>query len=211
MHHSLAQEKCKVLNPGIDKTYNGKCRNGLAHGNGLDEGNDRYEGRFKNGLPHGKGVCTWGNRDVYIGSWRKGKQHGSGVFTYHEEGKLKVTKGIWREGKYIREVKASSYTIGHITNLERYSLKRLGEGNKVMVRFLYMGRNGRVPLDFDFKMQSGVTKTEGLNTGYEEVSFPAKLIIQYTVPDKLGQGLRIRVRFELEIIEPGSWEISLYN
>jgi hypothetical protein len=208
---TLAQTECRVLDPGIDGTYIGKCRNGLAHGYGVAEAKNRYEGRFRNGLPHGKGTYTWANGDVYTGSWQKGMQHGQGVYTYKENGELKVKNGIWRKGKYIRAIPVKPYSIGQITNLERYSIKRLGDGNKVMVRFLYMGRNGRVPPDFDFKILSGVSLTEGLNTGYEEVSFPTKISIRYTVPDKLGQGLRIPVRFEVEIVEQGNWEISLYN
>lgn len=208
---SIAQTKCKVLDPGINGTYIGKCRNGLAHGYGSAEAKNKYEGRFKNGVPHGKGIYTWANGDVYTGSWQKGIQHGQGVYTYKENGELKVKNGIWRKGEYVRDIPVKPFIVGQITNLERYSIKRLGEGNRVMVRFLYMGRHGYVPNDFDFKVLSGVGVTEGLNTGYEEVSFPTKIRIRYTVPDKLGQGLRIPVRFEVEIVEPGNWEISLYN
>lgn len=207
----FGQKECKVLLPNISEEYIGGCKNGLAHGNGIARGVDEYEGHFRKGLPHGEGTYKWKNGDVYKGNWKKGKRNGKGVFSFGNEGQLQVKQGIWRNDEYVGEEKKVPYTIGHILNLERYSVKRLGDGNKVMLLFYYMGKTGRLPDDLNFRMETGMSKIQGHSVGYEDVAFPAKVIITYSVPDKLGRGLMIPIRFEITINEPGNWEIKHYN
>lgn len=86
LFESYAQEQCKVLKPEIADKYSGKCKKGLAHGQGLAEGKDRYEGDFKNGLPHGKGKYTWASGEIYEGYWKEGKREGEGKFWYKKNG-----------------------------------------------------------------------------------------------------------------------------
>ena len=76
--HGFSQQECKVLKKEIAATYDGECKNGLAHGQGKAEGTDIYEGGFKKGLPCGLGTYTWANGDVYAGDWRKGLRNGWG-------------------------------------------------------------------------------------------------------------------------------------
>lgn len=205
------QNTCKVLKEPIALTYVGGCRDGLAHGMGKARGIDQYEGSFRRGLPHGRGTYTWANGDVYSGQWRNGKRHGKGTLISTINGEPVKKTGSWVNDTFLGEDGAAAFTIGHIFNLERYAVRRTGDGNRVLVNFYYMGRQGQWPADFDFKIGSGFSQREGLAMGYDGVNFPAKILITYTVPDKLGRGLAIPVRFEITINHPGQWEIRLHN
>ncbi len=207
----FGQNTCRVLMEQISRTYGGGCRNGLAHGMGKATGIDKYEGAFRRGLPHGLGTYTWANGDVYNGQWRNGKRHGKGTFISQQNDEMTKKTGSWVNDSFLGEDEVAAFTTGHIFNLERYAVRRTGEGNRVLVNFYYMGRQGQWPADFDFKIGSGFSQREGLAMGYDGVNFPAKILITYTVPDKLGRGLAIPVRFEITINQPGQWEIRLHN
>jgi len=208
---AFCQTGCRVLKEQISLTYEGECRDGLAHGNGIATGIDKYQGAFRRGLPHGRGTYTWANGDVYTGQWRNGKRHGQGTFIFMQNDKITKQSGSWVHDAFRGEVGDMAYTRGHIFNLERFAMRRTGEGNRVLVHFYFMGRQGQFPQDFDFKIGTGFSKSEGLAVGFDEVAFPAQILITYTVPDKLDRGLRIPVRFEMTINQPGQWEIRLYN
>ena len=66
------KDNCKVLMNEISESYQGDCKDGLAHGNGLAQGIDTYEGKFKKGLPYGNGKYAWANGDYYDGRWKEG-------------------------------------------------------------------------------------------------------------------------------------------
>lgn len=208
---AFCQPPCRVLVEAISEIYVGECRDGLAHGNGIATGIDKYEGAFRRGFPHGRGTYTWANGDVYTGQWRNGMRHGRGTFISQENGEITKQSGAWVNDSFLGKDGAAAFKTGHIFNLERYAIRRTGEGRRVLVNFYYGGRQGQWPADFDFKIGSGFSQREGLAVGYDEVNFPANILITYTVPDKLGRGLAIPVRFELTINQPGQWEIRLYN
>ncbi|MCU0459673.1 MAG: hypothetical protein MUE37_11375 [Bacteroidales bacterium] len=82
-----SQNNCKVLKPGIDSTYAGDCKQGLANGQGTATGIDRYTGEFKKGLPDGTGTYIWNNGDKYEGEWKKGLREGTGKYTTRYNGR----------------------------------------------------------------------------------------------------------------------------
>ena len=53
------QNDCKVLLESISGTYEGKCKNGLAHGKGIAQGTDRYEGTFVCGFYREEVFTKW--------------------------------------------------------------------------------------------------------------------------------------------------------
>src|SRR5487761_2731539 len=71
MASALAQThaSCKVLDPELQGTYVGGCKNGLADGYGEASGTAHYEGQFKAGRKDGKGVKTWPDGDRYDGEF----------------------------------------------------------------------------------------------------------------------------------------------
>jgi len=98
---AYAQEPCKVLMGGIDATYEGDCRKGLASGKGRAAGIDVYIGEFKEGLPHGKGIYRWKNGDFYEGEWVKGNKEGKGGMSFKRSGKPdSVITGYWKHDVY---------------------------------------------------------------------------------------------------------------
>ncbi len=96
-----AQKTCKVLLHDIAQSYEGGCKDGLAHGKGSAQGLDSYVGRFSRGLPQGRGTYTWADGRVYEGEWQKGLREGKGTMTYPAEGKDSVQAGFWKDDSYV--------------------------------------------------------------------------------------------------------------
>ncbi len=202
---AIGQKQCKVLLEGISETYEGGCRAGLAHGQGVAAGVDRYEGRFRRGLPHGQGTYFWANGDLYQGQWINGERHGEGSFFYSEGEESRELTGRWQNDEFVGERRQTPYTTGHIMNLKRYNLNRTDDGNMVLVTYYTHNRITSPPRDYIFQINSGSSIRVGQSAGFENVIFPAIITITYT-----HEGL-VRVRFEATINEPGVWEIKLYN
>lgn len=110
-----AQATCKVLDSDIALSYEGKCVDGLAQGQGIARGTDRYEGEFNRGMKHGSGKYVWANGASYIGQYKDDRKHGTGKFDFGDgdlfEGNFADGKwegyGVynWRDGR--------KYTGGH--------------------------------------------------------------------------------------------------
>ena len=75
------------LNKQDRSRYEGSFVNGLEHGQGVLFGEDgsRYEGGFVNGLKHGQGTLRRQNGPRYEGSFVNGLEHGQGVL-FGEDG-----------------------------------------------------------------------------------------------------------------------------
>lgn len=89
---AFAQPPCRVLDPELQGSYSGPCREGLAHGQGVAQGHARYEGGFEAGAKHGRGVKSWPNGDRYEGEFFEDHKHGSGTYTWGN--------GPWRGERY---------------------------------------------------------------------------------------------------------------
>ena len=78
---SLAAD-CRVLDPELQGAYEGGCRKGLAHGEGVATGSAEYRGEFRNGMKHGTGVKTWAWGDRYEGGFVTDRKSGKGMYTW---------------------------------------------------------------------------------------------------------------------------------
>ena len=78
---SLAAD-CRVLDPELQGAYEGGCRKGLAHGEGVATGSAEYRGEFRNGMKHGTGVKTWAWGDRYEGGFVNDRKSGKGMYTW---------------------------------------------------------------------------------------------------------------------------------
>lgn len=97
---------CKVANPfpQADETitWTGKCKNGLADGEGVLEwfikgkSADRYEGSMKLGWAEGKGTLTRTEGGRYTGEWKRSLQDGDGRFDAPDGSSY---AGQWKQGK----------------------------------------------------------------------------------------------------------------
>lgn len=75
-------ETCRVVDPELQGSYEGGCRNGLAHGVGTAKGEAEYQGEFRKGQKHGQGAKTWSWGDRYEGGFRDDRRHGKGVYVW---------------------------------------------------------------------------------------------------------------------------------
>ena len=76
------QSKCLVLDPELQNTYSGGCKDGKAQGPGAAKGSAFYVGEFREGKKHGRGVKTWPWGDRYDGDFLEDAKHGMGRYTW---------------------------------------------------------------------------------------------------------------------------------
>jgi hypothetical protein len=90
-----ARANCTVLDPDLQGSYAGGCRDGMADGVGAAVGTAEYKGEFKSGLKHGRGVKTWPlTGDRYEGDFVADRKEGSGVYTWGP-------RSAWAGEKYV--------------------------------------------------------------------------------------------------------------
>lgn len=200
-----SQEPCKVLIPEIAKKYVGQCKKGFAHGKGVAEGKDKYEGSFKKGLPSGVGKYTWSSGEIiYDGNWKEGKKEGKGKLYYKINGVDSVKYGIWKKDFFIKKIIPNSYRIIRSNSVQRYSVRRIGVGSRVLFSFNQLGKaNATVP-DLQFTFSSGSSFNQGTKQGFENIVFPFTCKISY-------KAALYSADFEIEFNEAGDWEITLFN
>jgi hypothetical protein len=195
-----SQEPCKVLKPEIAEKYQGGCKDGMANGKGVAEGKDKYEGGFRNGLPHGEGEYTWANGDVFDGVWVDGKREGEGRFFYKMNGVDSVKVEIWENDSFIKTI---PYKVLKANPTVNYTIRKIGAGNRV----LFSIRDGlRVLPELSFGQNSGNAYSIGNKKGFDNITFPFSCRLSCSV-GYLPIATKIN-DFEIEITQPGTWEIS---
>lgn len=205
----IGQDACKVLVPEISGQYIGKCKKGLAHGEGLAIGLDRYEGNFKKGYPDGKGTYVWSNGEVYTGEWQKGKKQGVGELTYYNEEDTLLMSGVWENNEYIGPVPEKPKVLTS-SGIERYAFQRQGDGNQLTINFFINGSNNTNLEDLNVIPSSGTRFSTGGSIGIESVSFPLTCKISYYSWNKMHTS-RVFSRFEFKITQPGRWVLNIHN
>ena len=75
---------CRVLDPKLQGFYEGECKNGLTHGDGVAKGSAEYRGEFRKGMKDGKGVKTWPWGDRYEGGFSEDRRSGKGMYVWGE-------------------------------------------------------------------------------------------------------------------------------
>jgi hypothetical protein len=107
---------CKVVDPQLQESYTGGCRNGLANGKGKASGLATYAGGFRAGLKSGKGVKVWPWGDRYEGGFENDRKHGHGSYTWGEGSQW---AGERYEGQY-REDRREGWGVYTWPNGDRY-------------------------------------------------------------------------------------------
>jgi hypothetical protein len=206
---SYGQEKeCKVLMEEISDSYQGDCKNGLAHGKGIASGVDVYQGKFKKGFPWGSGKYIWANGDYYEGRWKEGKKHGKGVL-YTKESDTKL-KGIWKQDKFVREIKDPAYEVilkSGVTGLNFYKDNE-NEPYDIEVVFQKDGNQSRIVRQLLLSSTSGRIKKTSSFSGFEDVHFPFEGAIEFVDRSRMGT-MDVRYEVKFKIIEEGSWRILI--
>jgi hypothetical protein len=191
------KNKCTVVDNENSGVYVGECKKGLADGDGVFEymnGKYIFQGKFKKGLKHGEGK----------------------LFSFINGEKKLIKEGLWKNNKYIGEKskqQSVAYKVQKRINVERYSVRNVGEGNKIKFSFLQNGNRNNI-LDLAIVGDSGTkfssSYNQSINEGYENVKFPFKCTVTYRTLSKL-KFQTFDVRFEILILEPGVWDITLNN
>jgi len=205
-----AQQTCKVLLPDIDSAYVGKCKNGLADGQGEAWGKFHYKGKFEGGYPHGEGRAEYPDGTVYVGGWKKGQKHGKGTLFLKENGKVVQKSGLWQNDVMKKEIVAPSYKVITQRNINRLRIYKQGVGNYV---WFYPNSIGGASSDFQELQLSGTSGKEIIlnsKAGYEDVIFPFTGSIKYKAWNKLRTE-QFEVLLEIEISDPGIWVVEIQN
>jgi hypothetical protein len=206
-----AQEECKVLMPEISGTYTGKCKKGLADGEGLAVGTDTYEGRFSKGLPDGTGKYTWADGRVYEGSWSEGKREGKGTMIYPTVREDSIVSGYWKKDEYVGTENIPPYRVSRNQGLVRYSIRKVNEVGSGFSVGLYQGGSFNTNVDnFTMDASSGQEFVSGRMRGIENAIVPYKVSIKYRVYNTM-QSQQHDVFFDFEINEPGTFEVTITN
>lgn len=206
-----AQDGCEVLLPELQSSYIGKCRKGLAHGQGRAKGIDSYEGYFSKGLPHGSGLYTWENGESYDGEWAKGQAHGTGTRIYLVESGDSVVSGIWRKGVYVGKEVLPAFQLTRKSGVIRHSAFKLNNTTNGIRVSLFLAGNFNVDVeDFSMAYDSGEEYQSGRYYVLQNAIVPYSVSITYRTWNSL-RSAKSNVVFNFVINEPGMFEISITN
>ncbi|MFT7034630.1 MAG: hypothetical protein ACJA2S_003147 [Cyclobacteriaceae bacterium] len=206
----ISDDNCKVLLPNLSGSYEGDCKNGMAHGNGKAIGIDTYEGKFKKSLPEGEGTYTWENGDTSIGEWIKGLQNGLGKFKTSIDGEDTVYVGSWSKDKFVG-VRTIKPKVTQQFGIDRHRFVRTdGPWNKMCIVIYQNGDYNRTIRDFMISGDSGIQMAGDQLSCFERFEIPLKCTLRYKTLNKLGSA-EYYVNFEFEILQEGSREVSVYN
>lgn len=200
---------CKVLLSGIDQTYEGTCKNGLAHGKGTATGVDTYEGTFKKGMPDGFGKYTWANGDTYTGEWKQGQRHGRGLLNEGGEKSIaeyKARKGYWKKGELVYEVLESKYKFHRKRNLTRASAKKLDEKRN----YVTINIQGAPSItDLEVLHSSGLLEYPNVSRiVIREAKFPLDVVITYNSVNKFNT-MSLNIVADMTLESAGNWLVNL--
>jgi hypothetical protein len=205
-----SQDDCKVLQAGIDSVYVGKCKKGLAHGDGLAFGTDRYEGRFRQGFPNGHGTYVWASGETFTGNFVNGLREGEGIYSQRVNGVEIILEGIWKNDVYVGE-KPKNPSVRQSVSIDRHNFrKNAGSKNRVLIDFFQNGDRNKNLINILLTTTSGYPTELGQSRGYDEVIFPVTITVKYDTYNKLHTAL-IHCIFDFTIYEPGDWRVELFN
>ncbi|HOF20292.1 MAG TPA: hypothetical protein PLO24_03495 [Bacteroidales bacterium] len=200
------QTECAVKMESISGEYSGKCKKGLAHGQGIASGTDRYEGEFRNGLPHGTGKYTWANGDYYRGGWKKGLKEGEGRLVKADSS---VVEGIWKQDSYVGKKLIAAYKINKSMSVTRYSFRKTNStANDVKVKLIRGGIENSGVDNLIIAHTSGSQYRSGSHTGIQNPLFPLDIKVTFTAWN-MFRTAKSDVIFDFTINQPGSWEVVI--
>lgn len=207
----MGQKTCKVLLKNIKGSYEGECERGYASGEGVAIGTDTYRGKFKKGYPQGKGNYLYADDSFYTGEWKKGLRHGEGSYTFKVEGRDSTLAGKWKKDEYLGPIKKAAYLVEIARGVTRYTFRRIGDGDRVMIKTRLNGMVNSELQDLRLMANQGTQLYSHDVIGYENIDeFPFTCKINYVTYNQLRTSQN-DVLFTFTINEPGEWEITINN
>ncbi len=202
---TLSHSQCKVLVNSLQGDYEGECKKGLAHGQGIAKGIDTYTGEFKKGYPNGKGTYVWSNGDVFEGEFQKGIKQGFGILKTKDSTK----EGYWRYGYYVGTNKgAQAYKIINKKYVNNYTFKRIGDGNKISIKWVKGSRVLYSMTGLNMTSSSGIESNDMTFCGFNQIKFPFQCRLNYQNTDK-AETMTYDCIFDFEIVVPGEYELII--
>ena len=127
------QKDCIAIYKGQNLKYQGECKKGKAHGEGVIDDDIYYRGMLKNGIFHGVGELVMKDGDIYKGQWKRGKKDGKGILI----GRSDIVTGYWSQDDYIGKYK-SGYKLLNQTMLYEFKVEYLENDSehKVLVNVM---------------------------------------------------------------------------
>jgi hypothetical protein len=110
-------QQCVVIDPELQRSYTGGCKDGYAEGAGEARGLASYSGEFRAGRKHGKGVKTWPSGDRYEGYFVDDRKEGTGLYAW---GRGSASAGERYTGGF-RADKRHGYGVYEWPNGDRYA------------------------------------------------------------------------------------------
>ncbi|MDH5365761.1 MAG: hypothetical protein OEW67_02175 [Cyclobacteriaceae bacterium] len=204
---SFSQDKnCKVIKIGIEETYEGECKRGLANGNGKATGElGTYVGLFKKGMPNGLGKLTYSNDHYYEGKWKYGKKHGEGVLVYPADS---TVRGFWEEDVYIGEY-PSPYKIVSQYGSAKISIRKVNDtGDNIEIIFIRNGMKTQQDVVQLMTQNSSGVLQEGQFLGFQNVVYPFDGRIECQVKNLMHTSNNI-ISLVYKIYEKGKWQVVI--
>jgi hypothetical protein len=231
MATSTYAQKCQVLGPsGIIGEYEGDCKRGVAHGEGVATGKAKYIGEFKKGYPEGEGTYFYANGDVLFGEWEEGKVMGYG---YKIE-KADTLSGYWKGDpdnvRFMGTEKddLKGYTILAKDNISNVIIEKADEGadNQLTLKLSDINRS-IYAVSFREISSGQQQEPQYVNPGrriddagrpindygriilqLKDVVYPFTGTIRYQVLNK-SANFALPVVLKFQIKEPGNWTVSI--
>lgn len=204
----LAQDvDCQVLLNGLDKTYNGDCKKGLANGQGTANGIlGKYVGEFKKGFPNGTGKLEYLSGSFYEGEWSRGMRDGKGKYYYSADS---IVEGYWQKDIYLGKY-PYPYKVVTSRGPLRYKFNKVGDTpNSIEVQFK---RNGVRTMDdivsISTQYNSGSQLEQNNYIGFEQVEFPFTGKFLLTINNQLRTNT-LTAEFEFDIYQKGKWIVTI--
>ncbi len=203
----LPDDDCKVLLPKISEKYDGDCKRGKAHGEGIAVGEDTYEGEFKKGLPEGNGTYTWSNGNVYKGNWKDGLKDGEGQLVINRENQPdSVVVGFWKDDEYIGKYEKPYEVESKSSNINKLVITKKSL-TPSQVEIIIMRKNSTVGI-------SNLRVNSNAGTFYDKRfvvdKFPLEMEIEFDSKSATGFGAaKEKFTCEVKIFEAGNWQITI--
>ena len=101
------------------------------------------------------------------------------------------------------------YKVLRKMSVERYTVRRQGDGNRVLINLMMNGMPNAVN-GLLLAGSSGNQIRISNSVGYENIDFPFSCKISYTTWNKLRTSQH-DVIMEFEVNKPGDWQVNIHN
>jgi len=133
---------------------------------------------------------------------------------YEGECKIGLAQGIgkasgyWRNGNYIGTENLLPYRVSANRNMQRYQIRRTGDGSEVKMYFLRQGSRNAIINNLAIEVNSGSVNIFSSDALVNVNSFPVTCRISYQTLDNGGVAT-LDVVLEFVINDPGVWNVTL--